>query len=108
MAWARSHYPRIYQLIRQKGRITDVTFEIEILDPGIGAFSLTFGLQNIRGNQGIQSLSKQLPSASLDRKMVPLLDARIIQNSPDSVNVYKERTWQLPFWSPARPAALAG
>jgi thiol-disulfide isomerase/thioredoxin len=35
--------PRMYQLIRQKGRIKDVTFEIEFLDPGVEAFSFTFG-----------------------------------------------------------------
>ena len=31
------------QLIRQKGSITDATFEIEFLDPGVEAFSFTFG-----------------------------------------------------------------
>ena len=35
--------PRLYQLIRQKGRVRDRTFEIEFLDPGIQAFSFTFG-----------------------------------------------------------------
>jgi hypothetical protein len=35
--------PRLYQLIRQKGRIQDRTFEIEFLDPGVEAFSFTFG-----------------------------------------------------------------
>jgi thiol-disulfide isomerase/thioredoxin len=35
--------PRLYQLIRQKGRIQDRTFEIEFLDPGAQAFSFTFG-----------------------------------------------------------------
>jgi thiol-disulfide isomerase/thioredoxin len=35
--------PRLYQLIRQKGRIEDRTFEIEFLDPGVQAFSFTFG-----------------------------------------------------------------
>ena len=35
--------PRMYQLIRQKGTIKDVTFEIEFLDPGVEAFSFTFG-----------------------------------------------------------------
>jgi thiol-disulfide isomerase/thioredoxin len=35
--------PRLYQLIRQKGPIKDRTFEIEFLDPGIHAFSFTFG-----------------------------------------------------------------
>jgi hypothetical protein len=34
---------RMYQLVRQKGPIEDVTFEIEFLDPGIEAFSFTFG-----------------------------------------------------------------
>ena len=35
--------PRMYQLIRQKGTITDSIFEIEFLDPGVEAFSFTFG-----------------------------------------------------------------
>src|SRR5450631_2270113 len=35
--------PRLYQFIRQKGRVKDRTFEIEFLDPGIQAFSFTFG-----------------------------------------------------------------
>jgi thiol-disulfide isomerase/thioredoxin len=35
--------PRLYQLIRQKGRIQDGTFEIEFLDSGVEAFSFTFG-----------------------------------------------------------------
>jgi thiol-disulfide isomerase/thioredoxin len=35
--------PRLYQLIRQKGPIEDRTFEIEFLDPGVQAFSFTFG-----------------------------------------------------------------
>lgn len=34
---------RLYQLIRQKKPIRDRQFEIEFLDPGIGAFSFTFG-----------------------------------------------------------------
>jgi hypothetical protein len=35
--------PRMYQLIRQKGRVQDRTFEIEFLDPGVEVFSFTFG-----------------------------------------------------------------
>jgi thiol-disulfide isomerase/thioredoxin len=35
--------PRLYQLIRQKGQVKDRTFEIEFLDPGVQAFSFTFG-----------------------------------------------------------------
>jgi thiol-disulfide isomerase/thioredoxin len=35
--------PRLYQLVRQKGRVEDRTFEIEFLDPGVAAFSFTFG-----------------------------------------------------------------
>jgi hypothetical protein len=35
--------PRLYQLIRQKGQVHDRTFEIEFLDPGVQAFSFTFG-----------------------------------------------------------------
>ena len=34
---------RLYQLIRQKGQIEDRTFEIDFLDPGVQAFSFTFG-----------------------------------------------------------------
>jgi thiol-disulfide isomerase/thioredoxin len=35
--------PRLYQLIRQKGRIEDRTFEIEFLNPGVQALDFTFG-----------------------------------------------------------------
>ncbi len=34
---------RLYQLVRQKGQIEDRTFIIEFLDPGVEAFSFTFG-----------------------------------------------------------------
>jgi cytochrome c biogenesis protein CcdA/thiol-disulfide isomerase/thioredoxin len=34
---------RLYQLIRQPGKVQDRTFEIEFLDPGIQAFAFTFG-----------------------------------------------------------------
>jgi cytochrome c biogenesis protein CcdA/thiol-disulfide isomerase/thioredoxin len=34
---------RLYQLIRQPGKVEDHTFEIEFLDPGIQAFAFTFG-----------------------------------------------------------------
>jgi len=34
---------RLYQLIRQRGPIRDRQFEIEFIDPGVGAFSFTFG-----------------------------------------------------------------
>jgi len=34
---------RLYQLVRQKGAITDHTFVIEFQDPGVQAFSFTFG-----------------------------------------------------------------
>jgi cytochrome c biogenesis protein CcdA/thiol-disulfide isomerase/thioredoxin len=34
---------RLYQLVRQAGDITDRTFEITFLDPGVQAFSFTFG-----------------------------------------------------------------
>lgn len=37
------HEPRLYQLIRQKGRIGDRTFAIEFLDPGVQAVVFTFG-----------------------------------------------------------------
>jgi len=34
---------RTYQLIRQPKPIVDKQFEIEFLDPGVGAFAFTFG-----------------------------------------------------------------
>ena len=34
---------RLYQLVRQQGAIGDRTFEIEFLDPGVQAYSFTFG-----------------------------------------------------------------
>ena len=34
---------RLCQLIRQKGQVEDRTFQIEFLDPGVQAFSFTFG-----------------------------------------------------------------
>jgi thiol-disulfide isomerase/thioredoxin len=35
--------PRLYQLIRQPGSVTERTFEITFLDPGVHAYSFTFG-----------------------------------------------------------------
>ncbi len=34
---------RLYQLVRQKGVVTDHTFTIEFQDAGVKAFSFTFG-----------------------------------------------------------------
>ena len=34
---------RLYQLVRQSGPITDHTFEIQFLDPGVEAYAFTFG-----------------------------------------------------------------
>jgi hypothetical protein len=34
---------RLYQLVRQSGPITDHTFEIQFLDPGVEACAFTFG-----------------------------------------------------------------
>ncbi|MEI9996951.1 MAG: cytochrome c biogenesis protein DipZ [Rhizomicrobium sp.] len=34
---------RLYQLVRQNGPVTDRTFAIEFLDPGVQAFAFTFG-----------------------------------------------------------------
>jgi len=34
---------RLYQLVRQNGPITDHTFEIRFLDPGVEAYAFTFG-----------------------------------------------------------------
>ena len=36
-------HPRLYQLIRQPGPITERTFEITFLDPGVQAYAFTFG-----------------------------------------------------------------
>jgi thiol-disulfide isomerase/thioredoxin len=41
-AWANK-YKRMYQLIRQRQSIVDRRFEIEFFDPGVEAFSFTFG-----------------------------------------------------------------
>jgi thiol-disulfide isomerase/thioredoxin len=35
--------PRLYQLIRQRGPVTERTFEITFLDPGVQAYAFTFG-----------------------------------------------------------------
>ena len=35
--------PRLYQLIRQDGPVTDRTFDITFLDPGVEAYTFTFG-----------------------------------------------------------------
>ena len=34
---------RLHQLIRQRGPVTDRTFEITFLDPGVEAYAFTFG-----------------------------------------------------------------
>jgi hypothetical protein len=34
---------RLYQLIRQSGTVTDHSFEIRFLDPGVRAYAFTFG-----------------------------------------------------------------
>ena len=34
---------RLYQLIRQPGSVSERTFEITFLDPGVQAYALTFG-----------------------------------------------------------------
>jgi len=34
---------RLYQLIRQKGKVEDRTFEIQFLDPGVHVYAFTFG-----------------------------------------------------------------
>jgi cytochrome c biogenesis protein CcdA/thiol-disulfide isomerase/thioredoxin len=34
---------RLYQLIRQQGKVQDRTFEIQFLDPGVQAYAFTFG-----------------------------------------------------------------
>jgi thiol-disulfide isomerase/thioredoxin len=35
--------PRLYQLVRQRQPVTDRTFEITFLDPGVRAYAVTFG-----------------------------------------------------------------
>ncbi len=35
--------PRLYQLVRQPGPVTDHTFEVTFLDPGVQAYAFTFG-----------------------------------------------------------------
>jgi hypothetical protein len=35
--------PRLYQLVREPGSITDRTFEIAFLAPGVEAYVFTFG-----------------------------------------------------------------
>jgi thiol-disulfide isomerase/thioredoxin len=35
--------PRLYQLVREPGRVTDRTFEITFFDPGVEAYVFTFG-----------------------------------------------------------------
>jgi hypothetical protein len=34
---------RLYQLVRQPGSVSDRTFEITFLDPGVEAYVFTFG-----------------------------------------------------------------
>jgi hypothetical protein len=36
-------HPRLYQLIRQPGPVSERTLEITFLDPGVRAYSFTFG-----------------------------------------------------------------
>ncbi len=37
------NFHRLYQLVRQKGAVEDRTFTIQFLDPGVEAYSFTFG-----------------------------------------------------------------
>jgi thiol-disulfide isomerase/thioredoxin len=41
--WGRVEEDRLYQLVRQTGPIRDRTFEIEFLEPGVRAYTFTFG-----------------------------------------------------------------
>jgi hypothetical protein len=41
--WGRLDEPRLYQLVRQAGPVSDRTVEIEFQDPGARAYSFTFG-----------------------------------------------------------------
>jgi Thioredoxin like C-terminal domain len=36
--------PRLYQLVRQTGAVSERTFEIMFLDPGVHAYGFTFGV----------------------------------------------------------------
>ena len=42
-AHGTANQQRLYQLIRQPGHVTEHTFEITFLDPGVQAYSFTFG-----------------------------------------------------------------
>jgi hypothetical protein len=42
-SWRSPAFPRLHQLIRQHGRVTERTFEMTFLDPGVQTFSFTFG-----------------------------------------------------------------
>ena len=35
--------PRLYQLLRQPGPVSERTFEVTFLDPGVQAYAFTFG-----------------------------------------------------------------
>jgi hypothetical protein len=35
--------PRLYQLVRQPGPVSERTFEVTFLDPGVEAYAFTFG-----------------------------------------------------------------
>ncbi len=41
--WGAVHEHRLYQLVRQSGAVSDRTFEIEFVDPGVHAYAFTFG-----------------------------------------------------------------
>ena len=41
--WGRLDTPRMYQLVRQSGAVSDRTFQIEFLDAGARAYAFTFG-----------------------------------------------------------------
>jgi thiol-disulfide isomerase/thioredoxin len=41
--WGSVQDARLYQLVRQTGRVTDRTFEIEFFDAGVRAYAFTFG-----------------------------------------------------------------
>jgi thiol-disulfide isomerase/thioredoxin len=41
--WGRLEDDRLYQLVRQTGRIVDRTFEIEFFESGVRAYAFTFG-----------------------------------------------------------------
>ena len=59
---------RLYQLVRLSGPVGDHTFEIEILDPEVEAYSFTFGVTRIRAaGPRFSDTTPQRPASSIPR-----------------------------------------